>query len=71
VLLRVRDGRGRVLARDVAAVYAAGTTMVRIPLTATGLRVLRRARSIRVQVGRDFRDVLTARDRGVIGARLR
>ena len=71
VQLRVRDGRRRILAQDVAAVYAAGTTTVRIPLTRTGRRILRRGRSIRVQVGRDFRDILTARDRGVTGARLR
>jgi len=71
VQLRVRDGRGRVLAQDVASVFAAGTTTLRIPLTATGRRILRRGRSIRVRVGRDFRDVLTARDRGVTSARLR
>jgi uncharacterized delta-60 repeat protein len=67
VSLRVRDGRRRIL----AAVYAAGTANVRIPLTATGRRILRRARSLRVQVGRDLRDVLTARDRGTTAARLR
>ena len=71
VQLRVRDGRRRILAQDVAAIYAAGTTTVRIPLTSTGRRILRRGRSIRVQVGRDFRDILTARDRGVISGRLR
>ncbi|MDP1846267.1 MAG: hypothetical protein Q8K79_00635 [Solirubrobacteraceae bacterium] len=69
--LRVRDGRGRVLARTVAPAYAAGTTSVRIPLTTTGRRILRRGRSLRVRVGRDFRDILTARDRGVTSARLR
>lgn len=71
VLLRVRDGRGRVLAQDVAPAYRAGTTTVRIALTKTGRRVLRRGRSIRVRVGHDFRDVLTARDGGTIRARLR
>jgi uncharacterized delta-60 repeat protein len=71
VQLRVRDGRGRILAQDVAAIYAAGRTTVRIPLTTTGRRILRRGRSIGVRVGRDFRDILTARDRGVTGARLR
>lgn len=69
--LRVRDGRGRILAHDVIAIYAAGTTTVRIPLTTTGRRILRRGRSIRVRIGRDFRDILTARDRGVITAGLR
>ena len=71
VQLRVRDGRGRILAQDVAAIYAAGTTTVRIPLTTTGRRILRRGRSIGVRIGRDFRDVLTARDRGVTSGRLR
>jgi hypothetical protein len=71
VSLRVRDERRRVLAAVVAPVYTAGTTNVRIPLTATGRRVLRRAHSLRVQVGRDFRDVLTARDRGTTAGRLR
>lgn len=71
VQLRVRDGRGRILAQDVAAIYAAGTTSVRVPLTSTGRRILRRGRSVGVRVGRDFRDILTARDRGVIGGRLR
>jgi hypothetical protein len=71
VTLRVRDARGRILAQDVAAIYAAGRTTVRVPLTTTGRRILRRGRSLRVRVGRDFRDILTARDRGVINARLR
>lgn len=71
VALRVRDGRRRILAQDVAAIYAAGTTTVRIPLTSTGRRILRRGRSIGVRIGRDFRDILTARDRGVISGRLR
>jgi hypothetical protein len=59
VSLRVRDGRRRVLAAVVAPVYAADTTNVRIPLTATGRRVLRRTRTLRVRVGHRFRDVLT------------
>ena len=71
VNLRVRDARGRILAQDVTAIYAAGRTTVRIPLTTTGRRILRRGRSLRVRVGRDFRDILTARDRGVTHARLR
>jgi uncharacterized delta-60 repeat protein len=71
VLLRVRDGRRRVLASVVAPVYAAGTTNVRVPLTATGRRVLRRARTLGVRVGHEFRDVLTGRDRGTTPGRLR
>jgi uncharacterized delta-60 repeat protein len=71
VQLRVRDGRRRILAQSVAPLYAAGTTSVRIALTKTGRRVLRRARNVRVQVGHDFRDVLTGRDHGATAARLR
>ena len=71
VQLRVRDARGRVLAQGVAAVFAAGTTTVRLGLTTNGRRILRRGRSLRVRAGHDFRDVLTARDGGVLNARLR
>ena len=70
LLLRVRDGRRRILAQQVAPVYAAGRTTVRIPLTATGRRLLRRG-PLRVLVGHDFRDVLTGRDSGVVRTRLR
>lgn len=70
LLLRVRDGHRRILAQQVAPVYAAGRTTVRIPLTATGRRILRRG-SLRVLVGHDFRDVLTGRDHGVVRTRLR
>ncbi len=70
LLLRVRDGRRRILAQQVAPVYAAGRTTVRIPLTATGRRILRRG-ALRVLVGHDFRDVLTGRDHGVVRTRLR
>ena len=51
--------------------YTAGTTTVRVPLTATGRSVLRRGRSLRVLAGVDFRDVLTARADAAITARLR
>ena len=64
VLVRIRDGRRRMLAQVVAAAYAAGTTTVRIPLTKTGRSVLRRGRSLRVIAGVDFRDVLTGPARG-------
>jgi len=70
LLLRVRDGNRRILAQQVAPVYAAGRTTVRIPLTATGRRILRRG-PLRVLVGHDFRDVLTGRDGGVVRTRLR
>jgi uncharacterized delta-60 repeat protein len=59
MLLRVRDGHRRILAQSLEPIWAAGTTTVRIPLTAAGHRILRRARSIRVLVGRAFRDVMT------------
>ena len=71
VQLRVRDGRRRTLAQAVEPVFAAGTTSLRVRLTATGRRLLRGARNKRVLVGHDFRDVLTGRDRGVVAARLR
>lgn len=70
LLLRVRDGNRRILAQQVAPVYAAGRTTVRIPLTATGRRILRHG-ALRVLVGHDFRDVLTGRDGGVVRTRLR
>lgn len=71
VLVRVRDGRRRVLAQVVAPAYAGATTTVRVPLTKTGRGVLRRGRSLRVLAGVDFRDVLTARANAVVTARLR
>ena len=71
VTLRIRDGRDRILAQNVAPVYAAGAANVRIPLTATGRRLLRRGGSIRVRAGHDFRDLYTERDRGAVSGRLR
>ena len=71
VRLRVRDGRNRVLAQYVAPAFAAGTATMRIPLTATGRRVMRRGHSVRVRVGHDFRDILTARASGTATTRLR
>lgn len=70
-LLRVRDGRRRVLAQSLEPIYAGGTTTVRIPLTPTGRSALRRGRSVRVSVGHAFRDVLTSTTDGARIARLR
>lgn len=70
VLLRIRDGRRRILAQSIEPLYAAGATTARVPLTATGRRVLR-AGGHRVLVGHDFRDLLGARDRGSLDTRLR
>ncbi|CAA9501522.1 MAG: hypothetical protein AVDCRST_MAG53-2022 [uncultured Solirubrobacteraceae bacterium] len=70
-LLRVRDGRRRVLAQSLEPVYAAGSTTVRVPLTTTGRRVLGRGRAARVSVGYAFRDVLTGTANGARIARLR
>ena len=71
VQVRVRDARGRVPAQGVGAVDAAGTSAVRVGLTTNGRRILRRGRSLRVRVGHDLRDVLTARAGGVLAGRLR
>jgi uncharacterized delta-60 repeat protein len=68
-LVRVRDGRRRILFAGVVPVYAAGTSTVAVPITATGLR--RPASPRAVQVGVAFRDVLGAEARGVAGGRLR
>jgi uncharacterized delta-60 repeat protein len=70
-LLRVRDGRRRVLAQSLEPIYAAGRTTVRVGLTRTGRDVLRRGRSVRVTVGHAFRDVLTDTENGARIARLR
>ncbi len=70
-LLRVRDGRRRVLAQSLEPLYAAGSVTVRIPLTAAGRSVLRRGRSVRVSVGYAFRDVLTSTTDGARIVRLR
>jgi len=70
-LLRVRDGRRRVLAQSLEPLYAAGSVTVRIPPTATGRSVLRRGRSVRVSVGYAFRDVLTSTTDGAGSVRLR
>lgn len=69
-LLRVRDGRRRILAETYEPVYAGGPVTVRIPLTATGRRLLRGG-GLRVQAGSAFRDLLTARHRRTVVARLR
>ncbi len=71
VQVRVRDARGRVRAQGVGAVVAAGTSAVGVGLTTNGRRILRRGRSLRVRVGHDLRDVLTARAGGVLAGRLR
>lgn len=70
-LLRVRDGRHRVLAQSLEPVYAAGSTTVRVPLTTFGRSALRRGRSVRVSAGYAFRDVLTGAANGARIARLR
>lgn len=69
VLVRVRDGRRRILAQSVEPVYAAGTSSARIPLTTLGRSALRRP--LRVEVGHLFRDVLTGTAEGSRVARLR
>jgi citrate lyase beta subunit len=72
VLVRIRDAHTeRGIAQIVAPAFTAGTTTVRIPLTRTGRRVLRRGHSLRVTAGVAFRDVLTAHANGVITGRLR
>jgi len=71
VRLRVRDGRGRILAQTVEPIFSTRATSARIPLTKTGRRILHSGRSIRVFAGYDFRDVLTGRDRGSNPGRLR
>ena len=72
LLVRVRDGRGRVLAEQVAPVYEAGSVTVRVPLTHTGRKVLRHpGKGLRVRVGHDLRGLLDERTRGVRSARLR
>lgn len=70
-LLRVRDGRRRVLAQALEPIHAAGRTTVRIGLTKAGRSVLRRGRPVRIRVGHAFRDVLTGTANGAQGSRLR
>lgn len=62
--IRVDDARGHPLARSVQPIYGAGTVAARIPLTALGRSVLRRARNLRVRVSFSFRDLLTGRSSG-------
>lgn len=71
VRLRVRDGRGRLLANTVEPAFAVGTTTVRIPLTKSGRTILRGSRGVRVRVSCDLRDVLTARSAATTASRLR
>lgn len=70
VQVRVRDGRGRLLAQTVEPSYVAGTATARVALTPLGRRALRQTPGLRLFVRYDFRDVLTARDRGGLTARL-
>ena len=69
-LLRVRDGRRRILAQQVVPIFASGGTTVRLPLTVTGRRVLRSG-GRRVIVSYRFVDVVRERATGVGRARLR
>ena len=71
-LLRVRDGRRRIVAQSLEPIFAAGTgSAVQVPLTTIGRRVLGRGRSVRVSVGYAFRDVLTSATEGARIVRLR
>lgn len=71
VLLRVRDGADRVLAQVVAPLYSTASTVVRVPLTPDGRRLLGRGRRTAVTVGHEFRDVVGARSAGVTSGALR
>jgi uncharacterized delta-60 repeat protein len=71
VRLRVRDGRRRIIAQSVEPIFTTRSFSVRVPLTATGRRILRHARNLRVLLGYDFRDVLTGRARDAVAGRLR
>lgn len=72
LLVRVRDGHGRILAQEIAPVYEAGEVTLRVPLTHTGRNVLRHGgKGLRVRVGHDLRGLLDGRTRGVRTARLR
>jgi uncharacterized delta-60 repeat protein len=66
-LIRLRDGRGRVLAQSLEPVYRAGTTTVTIPLTKAG-RLARGRASVIAEY--TFRDVLANRDAGSVRATL-
>lgn len=70
VAILVRDGRGRLLARSTEPLYGPGMTSVRLPMTARGQRLLRRARELRVRVRYDYQDVLANGLRGGVSARL-
>jgi len=70
-LVRVRDGRQRIVARSIVPVYRAGTSTVNIRVEWAGLELLRAQRELRVQVGYEFRDVFTETDEGAVVARLR
>ena len=60
--VRVRDRRGRTLARGVEPLYRAGSARVQIPLTPAGRRAFRREGRVRVVVDARFRDLLAAED---------
>ena len=62
--VRVSDTRRRLLARAIQPLYAPGTVTARIPLTALGRRLLRRARDLRVRVSWQLHDLLAGRTSG-------
>lgn len=70
VAILVRDGRGRLLARSTEPLYRPGMTSVRLPMTARGQRLLRRARELPVRVRYDYQGMLTNGLRGGVSARL-
>jgi uncharacterized delta-60 repeat protein len=61
VRVRIRDRRGRTLARGVEPLYRAGGARVRIALTRAGRRALSAGRT-RIVVESRFRDLLAAED---------
>jgi hypothetical protein len=68
VRIRVSDASGRIIARRTEAVFAAGTTTMRITPTKAGERVLRHARNLRVRVRHEFRDLLAGANTGDVRA---
>jgi hypothetical protein len=69
LFIRVRDTRGRMLAHGVEPFFRS-REFVRVPITRTGLAVLRHGHRMRVRVSATFRDLLgaTARLKSADGA---